>query len=81
MKNRFKSGIGKERIILMNIAMDNIKPIYKQILTMKYIEDRTVKEISTTIDKSAKATESMLKRARDSLKTEIRRISNGYIEE
>ena len=71
--------IKKEQILLMNIAMENIKPIYKQILTMKYIEDKTVKEIAEKMEKNIKATESMLMRAKDALKTEIRHISNGYL--
>ena len=67
----------KEKILLINTSMDNLKQEYSSILKMKYIEDKSQKEIAKTIKKSIKATESMLIRAKKALKKEIEKLDKG----
>lgn len=66
----------KEQILLMNLAMKNIKPKYSSILKMKYVDELSQKEISKDLDVSIKAVESTLSRARETLKVELNKLSN-----
>ena len=49
---------------LIIVAMDNLPSLYADVLEAKYLRDATVSEIAAEIDRSAKATESVLTRAR-----------------
>ena len=63
-----------EKAILVNMAMENIRPEYKNILNLKYIEDKSQKEISAIYGKSESSIESLLFRARDALKKEMKKM-------
>lgn len=49
-------------------ALVLLHPRYQEVLILKYIEDRTVREIAQLLDASEKATESRLTRAREALR-------------
>jgi RNA polymerase sigma-70 factor (ECF subfamily) len=49
-------------------ALDYLPQIYAQVLEMKYVQELSVVEISTHVGRTAKATESLLTRARDAFR-------------
>ncbi|MDJ0710762.1 MAG: sigma-70 family RNA polymerase sigma factor [Woeseiaceae bacterium] len=53
---------------LVKVAMDHLPTLYADTLEAKYVRDMTVHEIAAVIGKSAKATESVLTRARNAFK-------------
>jgi RNA polymerase sigma-70 factor, ECF subfamily len=53
----------------------NLTNGYRYLLEAKYIENKSIEEISREIGKSYKATESMLTRARESFKKEFKQIN------
>jgi len=55
--------------VLANLATE-----YRYLLAAKYIENKSIDEISNEIGKSYKATESMLTRARESFRKEFKQI-------
>lgn len=67
-----------EKTLLLEMAMDTINPKYKDILTMKYLEARSQKEIAAMTGKNIKAIESLLSRARSALKKELSKLSKEY---
>ena len=70
--------IKQEKILLAQTAMENIKPIYKELIHLKYIEKKSLKDISSIIKKSELAVTSLLYRARESLKKEISKLDRDY---
>ena len=63
--------IEKEKIAVLYIALDRIKPEYRDVLEMKYFNDRSEKEIAAAVGKSVGAIEGLLYRARQALKKEL----------
>jgi RNA polymerase sigma-70 factor, ECF subfamily len=61
----------KEEILMFNLAFNKIPELNKKILTMKYIDDKSQKEIAGIIQKSEKAVESLLSRSKKLLKKEL----------
>ncbi len=53
---------------LVKVALDHLPTSYADALEAKYVHDMSVREIAGTIGKSAKATESLLTRARTAFK-------------
>ena len=62
-----------ENTIMLDLAMENIKPQYKKILELKYIEKRSQKEIAKLLNKSRSSIENLIYRARVKLKQEIKK--------
>jgi len=50
---------------------------YRYLLEAKYIENKGINEISREMDKSYKATESMLTRAREAFRKEFKQIKKS----
>ncbi|MBN2547213.1 MAG: RNA polymerase sigma factor [Spirochaetes bacterium] len=63
-----------EKIVMMKSAMENLKPVYKELIKMKYIEDKSQREIAEHFNKSRISVESMIFRAKEALKKEIKKI-------
>jgi len=57
-------------------VLANLKSNYIQLLTDKYIENRSTEEIALAIGRSYKATESMLTRAREAFRKEFKQINS-----
>lgn len=55
----------------------NLSDEYRYLLEAKYIENKSIDEISSVISKSYKATESMLTRARESFRKEFKKIKRS----
>jgi len=66
-----------DKVILTKLALNNIKGKYKEILTLKYIENRSQEEIAGMMNKSVPSVQSTLFRARESLKKELIKIAQG----
>ena len=63
-----------EKVLLFDLAMDRIKPDYKKILKMKYIEKKSQLKIAEVLDKKIVAVQGILYRARESLKNELSKL-------
>jgi RNA polymerase sigma-70 factor, ECF subfamily len=61
-------------------VLANLKDEYRYLLMSRYLENKSVHEISLKIGKSYKATESLLSRARDAFREEFKQIikRQGY---
>ena len=68
-----------EKVIMLDLAMNNIKPRYKKILELKYIEKKSQKDIAKLLNKSRSSVESLIYRAREELKKELKRLNSGMI--
>lgn len=53
-----------ERIRLIQVALDRLPPRYGDVLEWKYVEGRSVREISERLEIGAEATQSLLARAK-----------------
>jgi RNA polymerase sigma-70 factor (ECF subfamily) len=58
------NALRQELIALVHVALDHLPRHYAQLLEWKYLEDVPVKEMAGRVGSTAKATESMLTRAR-----------------
>ncbi len=65
------SYICEERKIALHKAIKKLKPEYRQILWLIYFEDFSIKEAASVMKKSVHNTETLVYRARLSLKKEI----------
>jgi RNA polymerase sigma-70 factor (ECF subfamily) len=63
--NPERETLRQELTALVHVALDHLPPHYARLLEWKYLEDVSVKEMAGRIGSTAKATESMLTRARN----------------
>ena len=68
-----------EKVIMFNLAMEKIKPKYRKILELKYIEKRTLKEIAKIYNKSRSSIESLIYRAKHELKKELKKLNKEML--
>lgn len=71
--------IKEEERIELHKAMDKLIPAYKQVLWLTYFEEFSAKEVSLIMKKSVHNVETLLYRARRSLKAELER--EGFVYE
>ncbi len=69
----------EERKQLLHKAMQKLKPEYKQILWLIYFEDFSIKDAAAVMKKSVHSTETLVYRARKSLKLQLE--MEGFIYE
>lgn len=60
--------------------LNSLKPIYRYVLTLKYMDNYSVRQISKYLNKTPKSIDGILQRAKLSFKNEYIRVSNGYFE-
>ncbi len=72
--------IRKEQKIIVHRAMKRIAPQYRQILWLVYFENFSIREAASVIDKSVHSTETLVYRARLSLKSELEKEGFQYEE-
>jgi len=65
----------KEKVLMLNMALEKINPDYKKILQLKYNEHKSQKQIAKIMKKSISAVESLLFKARKKLKIELNKIA------
>jgi len=63
----------KKLILMVNIALDNIKPLYRKLLKLKYYEKKSQKEIAVVLDTTEASVQCKLYRARRALKNVLKR--------
>ncbi|MFC2017937.1 RNA polymerase sigma factor [Chloroflexota bacterium] len=61
----------KETKEVVRMALDSLPSHYQQVLTLKYIEELSAKEVGQVLGKSKKSVESLLDRAKLALRNEI----------
>ena len=71
--------IKKEDKITLHHAMEKLNPQYKQILWLIYFENFSNREAAAVMKKSVRNTETLLYRAKQSLKTELNK--EGFVYE
>jgi len=71
--------VESEKVVMMNLAIENLTPKYKKLIQYKYKENKSTDEISKILGKSEKSVESLLYRARDHLKKELEKSSRGLL--
>lgn len=70
----------KEQLLMVNLAVDNLKPVYRDVLRLKYFEEKSQNEIAEIMNKSVSSVESLLVRARIDLKNELKNFK-GFMNE
>ena len=63
--------IRQEEKIMLHRAMNNLKPEYRQVLWLVYFEEFSHREVAKIMRKSVHAIESLVSRARQSLRTKL----------
>lgn len=66
--------IKEERLLMTQIAIEALNPLYQKVLKLKYTENKSQEEISKILNKSIYSIESILYRARKSLKKKIEEL-------
>lgn len=61
---------------LVQVAMDQLPTLYADVLEAKYVKDLSVEEIAGQLDKSTKATESILTRARKAFREAFKTLTD-----
>ena len=74
-----QSYIKQERLLLIHRTLEKLKPEYKQVLWLVYIEDFSQKETAKIMKKSVHSVETLVYRARLALKAELEK--GGFIYE
>ena len=72
------SYIKKEEKITLHKAMRKLKPEYKEVLWLIYFEDLSCKEVALMLKKSVHNIETLVYRARNSLKSELTKEGFTY---
>ena len=65
----------KEKVLMLNLALDKLDDDYKKVLQLKYNELKSQKEIAKILNRSISAVESLLFKARKKLKAELSKIA------
>lgn len=65
----------EETRAVVRMALDTMPSHYHQVLTLKYLEDMSAKEIGQVLGKSTKSVENSLNRAKLALRKEIKAMS------
>lgn len=68
----------KEKALMTHIAINNLKDEYRDVLLLKYLEDKSEKEIAKTMKKTVSSVQSLLFRAREKIKKELKKISKDF---
>jgi RNA polymerase sigma-70 factor, ECF subfamily len=65
-------GVDVERRDEVTRALGNLPALHRQVLVLKYLDDRSVEEIATELGRSRVQVQSLLQRARAGLRDELR---------
>lgn len=69
------------RFFLIRTAMEQIQPVYKEVMLLKYVEELSQKEIARKTGKSEGTVGVILTRARKALRKKIASLDNSYFGE
>jgi RNA polymerase sigma-70 factor, ECF subfamily len=62
------------KILMLKTALEFLKPKYKEVIKLKYFEDRSQKEIAEILKTTRISVESLIYRSREALKKEVKKI-------
>ena len=65
---------------MVGAAMASLQPAYRLVLDLKYVSGLSVKEIAERLQKTPKAVESSLTRAREAFQKVFKLIVKGHLE-
>lgn len=68
----------KEKGLLTATILEELKPEYKDVLIMRYIEDKTQKEIAKKMNKSINAIRILILRAKKSFKNKSKKYKKAF---
>lgn len=68
----------RQEVVLLDMAMNNLKNSYKEVINLKYIEKKSLKEISKKLGKTIFSINNLLLRARAELNQEIKKILKEF---
>jgi RNA polymerase sigma factor (sigma-70 family) len=71
----------KQKVLLLSMALESLNPRYKDIYTMRYIDQKKVKDIAAKIGRTEKAVDNILTRIRESIKKTMMKIARHFFEE
>lgn len=65
---------------MLKTAMEKLKPKYKEVIKLKFIDNKSQKEIAKLLNINRIATESLIFRAKDALKKEVKKLFKEDLE-
>lgn len=68
----------KQKVHMTSIAINNLKDEYRNVLLFRYYDNKSAKDIAKTIKKTVSSVESLLIRAKRTMKKELFRISEDF---
>jgi RNA polymerase sigma factor (sigma-70 family) len=68
----------QEKAVLLDLALNAINPDYKRILELKIFEKKKIKEIASLLQRTEKAIENMIFRAKKALKKEMKTYAHHF---
>jgi RNA polymerase sigma factor (sigma-70 family) len=71
----------KQKVLLLTMAIESLNPRYREIYTMRYIQQKKLKDIAVKIGRTEKAVDNILTRIRDSIKKKMMKIADNFFEE
>lgn len=63
---------------LLQTALDQLKPLYKKIFIMKYVEGKKIKEMAASLEQTPDSVASLLKRTKKKLRHIINGLDKGH---
>lgn len=68
----------KEKALMTHMAINNLKDEYRNVLLLKYQDDKSEKEIAKIMNKTVSSVQSLLFRAREKIKKELIKVSKDF---
>jgi RNA polymerase sigma-70 factor (ECF subfamily) len=62
------------KIVMLKTAMENLKPKYRAVIKLKFIDNKSQKEIAELLNTNRLTAESLIFRAKDALKKEVKKL-------
>jgi RNA polymerase sigma-70 factor (ECF subfamily) len=68
----------KQKALLFRMAMDNINPTYKSIITMKYLDEKKITDIARELNRTESSVINIINRAKKALTKEMKKIAENF---
>ncbi len=75
VEKKIEAQFTENRIKLVKIALESLRPQYKEVIKLKYNDHKKQKEIAELLNKTESAVENLLYKARASLKKQIKKLT------
>ena len=67
-----------QEALMVDMAMNNLKDTYKEVIKLKYIEKKSLNEISKKLGKTVSSINNLLLRARAELRNEFKKVAGEF---